>query len=242
MIQITETEVVGWKAAIRGMRNPMNSWEKSDNWYGCRAGDYGHIEAFLCDEECRCDCHFCIGQNDLKLMKQLVSAGTDHSKFMRFIIVTCDIVAPIYWWKEFDTYKVGTVRNSCSAMHKIHAKEFNLDDFSRDHLFYEDDVVWGDTMTCGTLSHIIKVLNEYRNKYLKCKDGDQKKRFWWQLIQLLPSSYDQRSTVLLNYAVLRNMYHARKAHKLDEWHEFCAWIEQLPYSELITMKGGQTNE
>lgn len=138
-----------------------------------------------------------------------------------------------------EKWGINTQQNPNSL---LNAKEFNLDDFSRDHLFYEDDVVWGDTMTCGTLSHIIKVLNEYRNKYLKCKDGDQKKRFWWQLIQLLPSSYDQRSTVLLNYAVLRNMYHARKAHKLDEWHEFCAWIEQLPYSELITMKGGQTNE
>lgn len=236
MIQIMHTDVHGWEAAIRGMRNPMNSWDKSDSWYGCCAGDYGHTEASECGERCRLDCRFQIGMNDLKLMKQLVSAGTDHSKFMRFINVTCDIVAPMYWWKEFDTYKVGTVRNSCSTMHKITAKKFDLDDFSRDHLFCEDEVsvLWGDSVPVRTLSIIIKVLNEYRAKYLECKNGNKKKLYWWQLIQLLPSSYNQRSTVQMNYAVLRNMYHARKAHKLDEWHEFCAWVEQLPNAELIT--------
>ncbi len=236
MIKIENTEVYGWEAAIRGMRNPMNSWEKSDSWHGCRSGDYGHIDSYDCENRCRCDCEFCIGTNDMKLMKQLVSAGPDHSKFMRFINVTCDITAPMYWWKEFDTYKVGTVRNSCSTMHKITAKKFDLDDFSIDHLLCDEEVsvLLRDSVPVWTLSNTIKVLNEYRNKYLGCKSNSEKKKYWWQLIQLLPSSYNQRATVQMNYAVLRNMYHARKNHKLDEWHDFCAWVESLPYSELIT--------
>jgi len=218
------------------MRNPMNSWDNSDSWYGCCDGDYGRTDAADCGERCTLDCAFQIGPNDLSLMKRLVAAGTDHSKFMRFIVVTCDIVAPMYWWKEFDTYKVGTVRNSCSTMHKITAKKFDLDDFSFNHLFCNEDVsvLWGDSVPVWTLSNTIEVLNEYRNKYLDCKSESMKKKYWWQLIQLLPSSYNQKSTVQLNYAVLRNMYFARRAHKLDEWHDFCAWIEQLPYSELIT--------
>jgi hypothetical protein len=204
MIKFENTRVYGWEAAIRGMRNPMNSWDKSDSIID-------HIG--LAE----------IGENDLKLMKQLVKAGTDHSKFMRMITVTVDITAPLYWWKEFDTYKVGTVRNSCSTMHKIHEKEFTLDDFSHEHLF--------ESCRENGLNVIIQILNNCRDYYLKTKE----KGGWWQLIQLLPSSYNQRATVLLNYAVLRNMYHNRKNHKLDEWSQgFTEWVESLPYSELIT--------
>lgn len=214
MIKIENTEIYGWETAIRGMRNPMNSWEKSDSFYGCRNGDYGHTEAENCDEKCRCDCSYCIGINDLKLMKKLVSAGTDHSKFMRMINVTCDITAPLYWWKEFDTYKVGTVRNSCSTMHKIHEKEFKLDDFSNEHLFSDPGGSLENTVDIGYdrmfgidfLIYIVNALNFYRKRYLETKD----KRYWWQMIQLLPSSYNQRATVQLNYQVLRNMYHVNQ--------------------------------
>ena len=218
MIKIENVEVFGWESAIRGMRNPMNSWKKSDS-YNCN------------DDECKKDCHtkgFVIGENDLNLMKSLVKAGSDHSKFMRMINVTLDITAPLYWWKEFDTYKVGTVRNSCSTMHKVTEKVFTLDDFSHEHIY--DDVIT-EPSSLKVLHSIIDTLNQYRHLYLvsKCK-GD-----WWQIIQLLPSSYNQKATVQLNYAVLRNMYHSRKNHKLDEWVEFCRWIETFPYSELITM-------
>lgn len=235
MIQIENTITAGFIAAIYGMRNPMNSWDKSDSFHGCTAGDYGRTESRYCNEKCTCDCEYIIGYNDFKLMKQLVKAGTDHSKFMRFITVTCDIVAPMYWWKEFDTYKVGTVRNSCSTMHKIHSKEFTLDDFSHEHLidFRCKNVRvmdYGNRTPVTVLETTIKALNYWRECYLETKN----KEYWWQMIQLLPSSYNQRSTVMLNYAVLRNMYHARKEHKLDEWREFCKWIEGLPYSELIT--------
>ena len=229
MIKVENTEVYGFEAAIRGMRNPMNSWDKSDSWHGCRYGDYGHIESVNCGEKCRCDCSFCIGTNDFTLMKQLVKAGTDHSKFMRMINVTLDITTPLYWWKEFDTYKVGTVRNSCSSMHKIHESEFTLDDFSHEHL------VWEAKDFLGT---VIGYMNFCRENFLASKD----KKWWWQMIQLLPSSYNQRATVQLNYQVLRSMYHARKNHKLDEWREFCEWIEGLPYSELITMEKEKNNE
>lgn len=232
MIKIENTEVSGWQAAIRGMRNPMNSWDKSDSWYGCRKGDYGHIDSYDCSNKCRIDCELCLGRNDLKLMKQLVAAGSDHSKFMRMINITVDVTAPLYWWKEADTYKIGTVRNSCSTMHKIAAKEFELNDFSHEHLI-------GDSVE--VLSNIIDVLNEVRDAYIDydnikdnlCDEITNKKDLWWQLIQLLPSSYNQRATLQLNYAVLRNIYHSRKNHKLDEWHDFCHWIEGLPYSELI---------
>ena len=225
MIKIEKVEVVGWEPAIRGMRNPMNSWDKSDSGYMTEY-DEGGFEAEF----------YKIGQNDLKLMQSLVKAGLDHSKFMRMINVALDITAPLYWWKEFDTYKVGTVRNSCSTMHKITEKEFTLDDFSHEHLITYDD---GTEMYIGNTKYnsldgmifIVDLLNHYRGLYLDTKD----KRFWWQIIQLLPSSYNQRTTVQLNYAVLRNMYHSRKNHKLDEWVEFCKWIETLPYSELITM-------
>ena len=227
MLKIKNTDTYGFETAIRGMRNPMNSWEKSDS-YWCGG---------LC-EDCKlapaCDIPmenaFIIGNNDLKLMKSLIKAGSDHSKFMRMINVTCDIIAPLYWWKEFDTYKVGTVRNSCSTMHKIHSKEFAFDDFSHEHLFTDEEVEWGGTITKITLEIVINALNVYRRKYIETKD----KKYWWQMIQLLPSSYNQRATVQLNYAVLRNMYRSRKSHKLDEWHDFCKWIESLPYSELIT--------
>lgn len=223
MIKIENTEVFGWESAIRGMRNPMNSWDKSDSGF-CNCEDCFHVEN---GTESHIECNngefgFCIGENDFKVMKNLVKAGSDHSKFMRMINVTVDITAPLYWWKEFDTYKVGTVRNSCSTMHKIAAKEFTLDDFSHEHLH-------PDTINC--LERVIDSLNVYRNLYLEKND----KRHWWQMIQLLPSSYNQRATVQLNYAVLRNMYHSRKNHKLDEWREFCHWIESLAYSELITV-------
>ena len=225
MIKIENVDVYGFEAAIRGMRNPLNSWDKSDS-----------SENFITD-------NYDIGENDLKLMKQLVKAGTDHSKFMRMITVTCDITAPMYWFYEFDTYKVGTVRNSCSKMHTIHKKEFTLADFSCEHL----DDEWFDVDSLGytdaseirsitLLELIVEVLNVYSKKYLKTKN----KNDWWQMIQLLPSSYNQRPTVQLNYAVLRNIYHARKDHKLDEWKIFCKWIEEeLPYSELITMEGAK---
>lgn len=202
MVKIENWQVYGWEAAIRGMRNPMDSWDKSDS-------------EFCKDEE------FYIGKNDLQLMKKLVSAGTDHSKFMRMINVTCDITAPLYWWKSFDTYKVGTVRNSCSTMHKIHEKEFALEDFSTEKLTERSFVPFEE---------IICALNWARELYLETKD----KIYWWQMIQLLPSSYNQRATVQLNYQVLRNMYHSRKNHKLDEWRKFCEWTELLPYSQLIT--------
>lgn len=228
MIQIENTQVVGLEAAIRGMRNPMNSWEKSDSYFMCENGPCEQCEH---ENDGRCSYwgkEYTIGKNDLALMKKLVKAGSDHSKFMRMINVTCDIVAPLYWWKEFDTYKVGTVRNSCSTMHKIADKAFTLDDFSHEHLI---------VASLNSLKRTIDDLNACRDGYLNediSKNPESKKEVWWQMIQLLPSSYNQRATVQMNYAVLRNMYHARKNHKLDEWHDFCAWIESLPYSELIT--------
>lgn len=222
MIKIENIEVFGWESAIRGMRNPMNSWDKSDSWYGCRYGDYGHTEANTCGDACRFDCEYILGTNDLDLMRKLVTAGSDHSKFMRMINVTCDITAPLYWWKECDTYKVGTVRNSCSTMHKIHAKEFTSEDFSFEKVMPDVEGI----------SYFLGRLNYARKMYLETQD----KRYWYSMIQILPSSYNQRATVQLNYQVLRNMYHSRKNHKLDEWHDFCHWVESLPYSELITME------
>lgn len=236
MLKISKTEVHGWKAAVRGMRNPMNSWDKSDSIdcrdYNddCDAIDDGCKGCPLRDEECykmeHLEDYFRLGRNDLKLMKKLAAAGTDHRKFMRFIIVTCDIESSLYWWKEFDTYKVGTVANSCSTMHKIHAKEFTLDDFSTDHL---EDFSW------NRLDDLIGHLNICRKKFIETKD----KSYWWQMIQLLPSSFNQKRTVLLNYEVLANIYKSRRNHKLDEWHEFCDWIESLPYSEIITGERGK---
>ena len=209
MIEIENVSVHGFEEAIRGMRNPMNSWDKSDS--------YTH---YFTDE-------IVIGNNDLDLMKRLIKSGTDHRKFMRMIVVYADVTAPLYWWKEADTYKVGTVRNSCSTMHKITEKEFTLDDFSHEHMTSHNNALLRD---------IVGDLNAYRNRYISSKetDGMKPKNWWWQIIQLLPSSYNQRATLMLNYEVLANIYHSRKNHKLDEWRDFCKWIETLPYSELIT--------
>lgn len=219
MLKIENTEVLGWDAAIRGMRNPLNSWEKSDSQF-VRDPDYGCFGVCPCAELVDCDCCH-VGPNDLKLMNTLRNAGTDHRKFMRMITVYLDITAPLYWWKEFDTYKVGTVANSCSTMHKITGKPFELDDFSHEHLGFQSVRVLKDT---------IKVMNDFREEFIK----DHEKENWWQLIQLLPSSYNQKRTVMLNYEVLANMYKSRRNHKLDEWHTLCDWIESLPYSALIT--------
>lgn len=224
MIRIDRTETYGWEAAVRGMRNPMNSWDKSDSHY-CWEPQYPSGGCFNCelnsDPYCRAD-KFIVKENDLDLMKRLVKSGTDHSKFMRMIGVSCDLTAPLYWWKEYDTYKVGTVANSCSTMHKIQAKEFVLGDFSHEKL---------SSVSLTVLNIVIDALNNARTDYLDTGN----KTCWWQMIQLLPSSYNQKRTVQLNYAVLRNIYHSRKNHKLDEWRDFCRWIESLPYSELITM-------
>lgn len=226
MIQIENTEVYGWESAIRGMRNPMNSWDKSDSGWFTENEIAGHPH----DDGMKMV--FAVGEKDLTLMKQLVKAGTDHSKFMRMITVTCDIVAPLYWIKEMDTYKVGTVRNSCSTMHKIQEKKFYLSDFSVEHLYNDDDNPTYYKSPIKVMSALCECLNYYHERYLNTKD----KKDWWQLIQLLPSSYNQRFTWQANYAVLRNMYHSRKNHKIDEWHDFCDWISVLPYSELITME------
>lgn len=224
MIEINGTNTYGWEAAVRGMRNPMNSWAKSDSHY-CWEPQYPGGGCFGCelnsDHNCRVD-KYVVGTADLNLMKRLIKSGTDHSKFLRMIDVTCDLTAPLYWWKEYDTYKVGTVANSCSTMHKIHAKKFEREDFSTDHLIPRMKEV---------LDVTIANLNACRGNFLETQD----KKWWWQMIQLLPTSYNQKRTVQLNYAVLRNIYHSRKNHKLDEWHDFCHWIEGLPYSELITM-------
>ena len=203
MIKLDNYKVVGWAPAIRGMRNPMNSYPKSDSDI-CEYGDeiIGHI-----------------GPNDLHLMMQLRKAGTDHRKFMRMLVVYVDITAPLYWWKEFDTYKVGTVANSCSTMHRIHSKTFVLDDFSFENVTGEE----------AHLQSTIDILNKYREYYVK----DRNINDWWNMIQLLPSSYNQKRTVMLNYEVLTNIYESRKKHKLDEWKEFCKWIEILPYSKII---------
>ena len=216
MIKIEKTEVWGWGGAIRGMRNPLNSWDKMDS---CNAFE-DCTECPYCNAD-DCASHDPVGKNDITLMKKLVKAGSDHRKFMRFITVSADITAPLYWWKEYDTYKVGTVANSCSTMHTIHKKEFELTDFSFERLV---------GLYLEQLKLTIECLNNARDEYLDTKD----KFYWWQMIQLLPTSYNQKRTVLLNYEVLRNMYHSRKAHKLDEWISFCEWVKTLPYSELIT--------
>lgn len=237
MIKIENVDVYGWEASIRGLHNPMNSWEKSDSkWCYENQRNKSRCSQMVCD-----DCvkpFYEIGENDLTLMKKLCKAGTDHRKFLRMINVTCDIVAPLYWWKEYDTYKVGTVANSCSTMHKIHAKEFTLDDFSHEHLTDK----WSDENELiayngeynnapqDVLEFTIDALNLYRIRYIETNDI----KYWYDMIQILPTSFNQRRTVQLNYEVLRNMYHARKSHVLDEWVEFCEWIETLPYSELIT--------
>ena len=264
MLKIEKTEVVGWEAAIRGMRNPMNSWEKSDSNYRpilCKRCDNCmsyQLEQWddceQCEVEQQTNAHngFMIGPNDLNLIMNLRAAGIDHRKFMRMIEVYLDITAPLYWWKEYDTYKVGTVANSCSTMHKIAAKEFTVDDFSCEHLLDEESLPpyeervnidhceplaaidvngqWCYYTPKTFLNMTCHVLNHFRELYLKTKE----KKYWWQMIQLLPSSYNQKRTIMLSYEVLANIYKSRRHHKLDEWHNFCDWIESLPYSELIT--------
>lgn len=226
MIKIENVEVIGWEAAIRGMRNPKNSWEKSDSGWFSSEDDMGVDYVQYNSHSDPSELYF-IGPNDKKLMMKLRNAGSDHRKFMRMITVYLDITAPLYWWKEFDTYKVGTVANSCSTMHKIADKEFTLEDFSWEHLTVE-------SITFG-LEPVIDLLNQNRELYLQWKGvGEEKKSLWWQMIQLLPTSYNQRRTVMLNYEVLANIYKSRRNHKLDEWHTFCDWIETLPYSQLIT--------
>lgn len=246
MLKVEKTEVLGWEHVIRGMRNPKNSWDRTDSCRECSAESlacpYGE-GATLQIIGIQTNNRVILGPNDYNLMKTLRNAGTDHRKFMRMIVVYADITAPLYWWKEYDTYKVGTVANSCSTMHKIHAKEFTLDDFSHEHLLSHNErdleymVLEGPNGNTGLsiggidlLSLTINLLNYYRKKFIETNE----KRYWWQLIQLLPSSYNQKRTVMLNYEVLANIYKSRKNHKLDEWHTFCDWIKSLPYSELIT--------
>ena len=277
MIKLENCEIMGWETAIRGMRNPMNSWVKSDSKY-CSEYDHPPIKGScqycpydnICNKsEKSMQQMYLVGSNDYDLMIRLRNAGTDHRKFMRMIVVYVDITAPLYWWKEFDTYKIGTVANSCSTMHKIAEKEFMLEDFSHEHLISEpydvdnDELIDGEFEDSGLVlvvnndngwlgqcyhtasgnkcveylapkilldKYIISALNASREAYLKTKD----KKYWWQMIQLLPSSYNQKRTVMLNYEVLANIYKSRKNHKLDEWVELCKWIESLPYSELIT--------
>ena len=230
MITIENTEVVGWEAAIRGMRNPLNSWDKSDS--DC-IDNFPLFDLVFKPE---------LGENDLNLMMKLRNAGTDHRKFMRMITVYVDITAPLYWWKEFDTYKVGTVANSCSTMHTIHKKEFDISDFSTEHLIKAEKPISEESSDCveppnaiWLMYRTIQTLNQYHDLYLQTKD----KKYWWQMIQLLPTSYNQKRTVMLNYEVLANIYKSRKNHKLNEWHDFCHWIETLPYSYIIT---GNTSE
>ena len=236
MIKFEHPEVWGWEHAIRGMRNPMNSWDKSDSRFnydieaatvGNEESQYIHIDAT-------------IGQNDLSLMRRLIRAGSSHRKFLRQIIVSVDITAPLYWWKEYDTYKVGTVANSCSTMHKITAKEFTLDDFSHEHLEDFDEPLRKDDNELTrfpwfktSLESTIDVLNYARELYLETQD----KKYWWQLIQLLPQSYNQKRTVTMTYENLLNMVSQRRGHKLDEWHDFCDWVFTLPYAEELLKEG-----
>ncbi len=211
MIKIENADTYGWEAAIRGMRNPMNSWDKSDSYHG--------------SDEARKQIGYIIGPNDMALMLKLCHAGTDHRKFMRMIHVSADVTAPLYWWKEYDTYKVGTVANSCSTMHKLGSKKFELDDFSHDYM---------DPIGERILKYWIDDLNDLRDLYISTNE----KKIWYSMIQLLPSSYNQRRTIDLNYEVLTNIYHARLHHKLDEWHRFCDWIRSLPMSDLILQSNG----
>ena len=233
MIKLENTEVIGWEAAIRGMRNPMNSWEKSDSNFEDVFEDPENLHTYYMKNAE-------IGPNDRDLMKRLRNAGTDHRKFMRMIAVYVDIIAPLYWWKEFDTYKVGTVANSCSTMHKIADKEFTMEDFSCEHLGVTVPAELNDgeevfqNLWIESLKRTIEDLNIARGFYIREQNADLKKEYWLQMIQLLPSSYNQRRTVMLNYEVLANIYKSRRNHKLDEWHTLCDWIKSLPYSELIT--------
>ena len=224
MIKIENTDVFGWDSAIRGMRNPMNSWDKSDSHWDLRSDK---IEA---------EWFYLVGENDLNLMKKLSKAGNDHAKYLRMINVTCDITAPLYWYKEYDTYKVGTVANSCSTMHKITSKPIELSDFSIDNVYFDDD--YNEISLEDMFDNVVSNCEDLRLKYLETKD----KRYWRGLIQLLPSSYNQKRTVQLNYQVLKNMYFSRRHHKLDEWKEFCSWCESLPYFKEICIQEDNSNE
>lgn len=252
MLKIEKTEVVGWEAAIRGMRNPMNSWDQSDSDYRpilCKRCDncmsyqlekWDDCEQCEVEQQTKAHDGFMIGPKDYDLMTRLRDAGTDHRKFMRMIEVYVDITAPLYWWKEYDTYKVGTVANSCSTMHKIAAKEFTLDDFSHEHLGVLIPAKLNDgeevfqNLWIESLKRTIEDLNIARGFYIREQNSDLKKKYWLQMIQLLPSSYNQKRTIMLSYEVLANIYKSRRNHKLDEWHTLCDWIEGLPYSEMIT--------
>lgn len=253
MLKIENVEVVGLEPTIRGMRNPKNSWDKSDSAYCAYSSLYDHCSDCEYIKTCHADDgemqkNYIVGPNDHKLMSSLAKGGPVHAKYRRMIVVYLDITAPLYWWKEFDTYKVGTVANSCSTMHKIHAKEFTRDDFSCEHLIDDRDLCFHEDLMAGPESisspmHILDItidaLNTYRERYLTAvktepEVGLSAKDIWWQMIQLLPTSYNQKRTVMLNYEVLHNIYFSRKDHKLDEWHTLCDWIEALPYSELIT--------
>lgn len=233
MIKLENTEVVGWEAAIRGMRNPKNSWDKCDS---CTQG-FVWCNEFCGEPKDGCDKEsgLFLGPNDYKLMTVLANGGPVHAKYRRMIAVYVDITAPLYWWKEFDTYKVGTVANSCSTMHKIAAKPFEWNDFSNEHL---TGCLFNGVCPQANLKSTIDTLNAAREKFLETNDKD----YWWQMIQLLPSSYNQRRTVMLNYEVLANIYPMRKNHKLDEWHTFCDWIRTLPYSELITFEKEEVSD
>lgn len=240
MLKISNFEVMGWEHAVRGMRNPKNSWDKTDSAFKEVTDTQIFEDGAIKSQQVYFDA-LSLGENDHKLMMTLRNAGTDHRKFLRMITVYLDITAPLYWWKEFDTYKVGTVANSCSTMHKIHAKEFTLEDFSCEHLMdnagleieftsIEDTIHIGKCSFYDILCVTIDALNFARKMFLETGD----KKYWWQMIQLLPTSYNQKRTVMLNYEVLANIYKSRRHHKLDEWHTLCDWIEELPYSELIT--------
>lgn len=235
MIKIENTEVMGWEHAIRGMRNPLNSWDKIDS-HDCPCHDGLDCDCPMVEgiQEPAIECKeaieksaFCVGENDYDLMMRLAKAGPENAKYRRMIVVYADVTAPLYWWKEYDTYKIGTVANSCSTMHKIHSKQFDLADFSHEHLTFSSSIA---------LQEVIYNLNYWRAQYELADTDKVRKESWWQLIQLLPSSYNQRRTLMLNYEVLANIYKKRKNHKLDEWTEFCKWIEDLPYSVLITGK------
>lgn len=244
MIKIENTVTpspMQWERIILGARNAMNSWDRMDSKFYVYCSD--------CDKDDYCtDCEseggVALGKKDRELLTRLAKAGTDHRKFMRMIAVYVDITAPLYWWKEFDTYKVGTVANSCSTMHRIAEKEFTVGDFSCEHLIDEKDGWVRDEkgqLWCSARTHMettVNLLNAYRYQYLETKD----KKYWWQMIQLLPTSYNQKRTVMLNYEVLANIYKSRKNHKLDEWHDFCDWIKALPYSELITGEDNGTSD
>lgn len=247
MIKIEKIRTYGWAEAIRGMRNPMNSWDLMDSWSACdtpclcdedfdeykQKGVIPHLAEWSdtcpCTSSCDPQAAFYIGENDLSLMKRLRNAGIDHRKYLRMIVVYMDITAPMYWWPEFDAYKVGTVSNSCSKMHKLLHKEFDLSDFSFDHL---TDVL-GSVQSRKVADHLIATLNELRECWLNENNVDAKKRIWYSVLQLLPNSYNQKRTVMLNYEVLNNMYHSRKNHKLDEWRQFCKVCETLPYAQYL---------